>query len=232
MATVTLIGTGTRTFSDAFVTATIAGLGAPLTSGHIVAVAGFNDNETLDAADITDTDGLAWQIDDQSIQASVTVYVFSAEITSGSVDNGHTFTVDANGVASNRKGLFVYHIDGLASTLWMDENGRAFDVGGANSTPSATLDATTDEDDTLVFGAGFAATNGSLGWTPGGTDGDVLDVGTNRSVFTSWHEESSAGTHSEDGTMDSAGSWVFAVIAYILDTGDPPASGGIAWLRA
>lgn len=220
-ATVTEIARASDSGAAATVTATVGDI-TPFTDGHIVVVFATSDNETLDAGDLTDTDTLTWQLDHQRTQgANVSVYVFSAEITSGSVDDGHQFTASNNGINASQRILIVYHVAGLASTTWLDEIG----ANGANSQTvlTATLGASTTEDATLVFGAGCIVSDASLGWTPDGTDGDVVDGSSNRSLVTSWHSETAAGTHSEGGTADASGNYAFVVVAYIEVAGGAPA---------
>lgn len=207
---VTELARGTSTTLNTTVTATYAG--ASVTSGHLIVVAAENDNDS-DTATCADDAGVGNSYNrDDNVQpsGSTSVCIFSCKLA-GTIDNGTIWTVTWP-VATSRKGIIVYHVDDLDTTTWFLENGRA---NATSQAPSATLDAAVSENDTLTLMGGVCISDGALDWTPDGTDGDVLDFASNRSLMTSWRYRTSAGTHSEGGTFtDTAAIWGAVIGCY------------------
>lgn len=194
-------------------TLVVTNAGSAKVGGHIVAVAGWNDNTVTGA--LSDTDGDTFQQDDTATNGSnVRTAIYSAAVA-GTFNNGDSVTLTLS-AAATRRGLIVYHVDDIDEAARVDENGRAT---GSSTTVQATLDVAADNADTLTVMGGCMVSDGSLGWTPAGTGGDVVDAGTNRSIVTSYRYRASAAAHTEGGTADVSGNFAAVVVAYKRTTG-------------
>lgn len=221
---VTLIGTGSNASSNPNVSATYNNALGTISSGHIVVLAGENDNETTPScADTASGGSNTYRRDDNHVNgANVGTCAFIAPVTNN-IESGDTFTVTW-GANATRKGIIVYHVDDLVDGSLLD-NGRA---AASSQSPSATLDASVSQTDTVTFMGGCVISDGNLAWTPGGDGGTKVDT-SNRTIVSSYRVRAASGQHSEGGTFtDTAANWAAVIVCYEVSAGGQSVAVGQA----
>ncbi len=201
------------TTCDSHFGSTTATLAVPVAvaaaAGHhvLLAIAATTSN-TPTITSVVDTQGNAWQIDQQPGGLSTRVLGLASAHLTTALATTDTITVTLSAIPTTGANVLGIEVSGLATSAWLDA--VAAIATGSSTTPTSNALTTTAAGDFLwaPVGENNVAMTPAAGWT------ELDETLATKQIHTEYQVAGAAGSYSAAATLASSTGWVMSLVAY------------------
>ena len=201
------------TTCDAHFGSTTATLAVPVAvaaaaGDHVLLAVAATTTNTPTITSVVDTQGNAWQIDQQPGGLSTRVLGLASAHLTTALATTDTITVTLSAIPTTGANVLGIEVSGLATSAWLDA--VAAIATGSSTTPTSNALTTTAAGDFLwaPVGENNVAMTPAAGWT------ELDETLATKQIHTEYQVAGAAGSYSAGATLASSIGWVMSLVAY------------------